>query len=428
MRTLAGMRLLRRPAFATVAALLVAGALGAAPAPATAATTSTWLLGSVGHVNGLTQGQGLATVEAADGSTSLFFTGNTSVPPTEQALGWNHDGDPDSAQGAIFEAYQAADGNATTKAFHVTRADGQAFDYVHDLVPGEQMNNSFAAVAPGGQWMVAGEWDQMTRLLVFPTPVLNPTTPTTGGSLPLAAQITLDTPITDIQGCTFQTATRLLCSSDDPIAQHGIPRKALLQLDLAHALDGTDVAATVTPLFALPLPDSECPVTQPGSWPGDMEVEGVDFDPRTQLLRVIVIPPGACGLDARVDTYQTPQATAAALVVTAPATAVTGAPVTVTVSAVDAAGRPVTAYQGTVTLTSSDPRATLGPVTFSGGTGTATVTFGTVGSQTVTATDTVVPAITGTSGAVVVTAPLVTPVVAPVAPAPAVAATPSFTG
>jgi hypothetical protein len=63
--------------------------------------------------------------------------------------------------------------------------------------------------------MVNGEWDTMNRFLVFPTPVLNPSTSPAGGTLDIAAELKLDRPVRDVQGCTFFSATRLLCASDD---------------------------------------------------------------------------------------------------------------------------------------------------------------------------------------------------------------------
>jgi hypothetical protein len=187
--------------------------------------------------------------------------------------------------------------------FYVTTPDGQHYEYVHHLVGDEQENNSFAAITPNGQWMVSGEWDTMHRFLVFRTPILNDQTPREGGDLPLASVIHTDRPVTDIQGCTFITQTRLICSSDDPIAENGIPRKALLQIDLPRPLVGTDTTAHVTPLFSLP-EISSCERTGTGSWPEDFEVEGLDYDRLARILRVEVIPPGACGLNATLYEYE----------------------------------------------------------------------------------------------------------------------------
>lgn len=245
--------------------------------------------------NPLLQGQGLATVIAPDDSTTLVYDGISTVPADLQNAGWDHVGDPDSSQGYIFRAFQNASSSAGKKLFRATTPGGTSYDYVHTYASGEIYNNSFAAVSPDSQWLVSGEWGSMTHLLVFPTPVLNPATSPTGGALPLAGRINLDTTVVDLQGCTFVTDTRLLCSSDDPVTENGIPRKSLLQVDLPHPLDGNDIAGAVTALGPIPL-TSDCAVTAPGSWPDDFEVEGVDYDRVHARLRVLVIPPGTCAV------------------------------------------------------------------------------------------------------------------------------------
>ncbi len=91
--------------------------------------------------------------------------------------------------------------------FLVTRPSGTTVQYVHKLVRGELYNNSFAAISPGAQWMVAGEWGTMTHLQIYRAPLLNHRTPSHGGSLPLAGYIKLDHKVYDIQGCDFVTGT-----------------------------------------------------------------------------------------------------------------------------------------------------------------------------------------------------------------------------
>lgn len=94
------------------------------------------------------------------------------------------------------------------------------------------------------------------------------------------------------------------------------------------------------------------------------------------------------------------------LSVVAPASAVAGAPVSVTVTPLDAANNPAY-YAGTVHFTSSDGSAVLpADTTVASGSGTFTVTFNSTGSQTVTATDTANSSIAGTSGPVIVSAPV----------------------
>jgi hypothetical protein len=276
--------------------LLFASLLGLTALVATSClVVGPWLVVAREPLDPIYGGQGLATVVHPDGSTSLFYDGLASPPQSMVDAGWNHVGDPDSSAGYIFQPYQNSNGSATTKLFHVITPDGPEYDYLHTDVAGEQMNNSFVAVSPDSQWMVSGEWDTMTRLLVFPTPILNGSTSPTGGTLPLAATIHLDVPVVDIQGCTFFSDTRLYCSSDDPVAEGGFPRKALLQVDLSRPLDGADVDGTVSLVGPLPLV-STCTPTAVGSWPDDFEVEGIDYDRIHHALRVEVIAPGSCVL------------------------------------------------------------------------------------------------------------------------------------
>jgi hypothetical protein len=98
---------------------------------------------------------------------------------------------------------------------------------------------------------------------------------------------------------------------------------------------------------------------------------------------------------------------ASTLSVAAPASAPSGAGVSVAITARDAYGNVVTGYTGTVHLTSDDASASLpGDYTFVGGDGgvhtVPNVILRSPGSRSVTATDTAAPAITGTSGTIVV--------------------------
>ncbi len=234
-------------------------------------------------IDSLTGGEGLAT--RADGS--LLTRGLGSIPLGLRIAGWNHVGDPDIAQGYAFDAYQGGD-SATSKMFQVTTPSGSTYKYTHPLDQGEMLNNSFAAVSPDAQWMVAGEWGAMDRLQVFPAPHTNPATPATGGSLAQAGQITLDQGVDDIQGCDFVSATRLVCVSDDAA-------KDVLQVDLPHALDGTPVTGQVSTLFQIPR-TSLCS--------GTYEAEGVDYDPNSGVLRVEIVPPSVCEVTTTVYSYR----------------------------------------------------------------------------------------------------------------------------
>jgi hypothetical protein len=271
---------------------LAALALAAAP-PATAATVAdVWTEVGADRADPLTESQGLASVEVPAGSPNRY-TGIGTIPLALSTRGWNHVGDPDASyDGHYVEPYQRDDGAA--KLYRVQAPDGTWAEYTHALSPGEALNNSWVAISPDGQWMLTGEWGTMDRLLVLPTPGVNPAT-SPSANLPQAATVRLDRPVRDVQGCDFVTATRLLCSSDDPEGTLFGLTKPLLQIDLSAAPNGTaDVTGRVTALRQLPL-RSACT--------GGFEAEGIDYDRRTGTLRVIVVSPGFCVLtDSR--TYR----------------------------------------------------------------------------------------------------------------------------
>ncbi|MFE6170977.1 hypothetical protein [Streptomyces sp. NPDC056464] len=272
-----------------VTALLSAFTLGAA-GTASAAGDPGWAETGTAYTDTLGGGQGLAT--RADGS--LLYRGMTDIPLDLRFKGWNHVGDPDIARGHTFDAYQGPD-TATSKMFAVTAPSGKRYEYVHQLNPGEKLNNSFATVSPDGQWLVSGEWGEQRRLQVFPAPLLNPSTPQTGGDLKEAWQITLDKPVRDIQGCDFVTDTRLLCASNDASATLFPELRPLLQVDLPRKVDGQPITGSVKALFALP---------QRSVCTGAFETEGVDYDVNSGTLRAEMIPPGVCAVATAVYSYQ----------------------------------------------------------------------------------------------------------------------------
>jgi hypothetical protein len=279
-----------RTAARAATALLGAVALTALCTAAASAATQGWVeTGSTG-VNSLTGGEGVASFD----SGSLLYRGLGSIPLTLRFEGWNHVGDPDTARGYVFDAYQGGDG-ATSKMFAVTTPGGQRYEYEHPLDAGEELNNSFAAVSPDAQWMVSGEWGGQDRLQVFPAPLLNPSTPRAGGTLRQAGQITLDHPVRDIQGCDFVTATRLVCTSDDAATDLWPDSRPLLQVDLPHALDGSEVTGHVSDLGPLP---------QRSICTGTFETEGVDYDAHAGILRAEVVSPGICEVSTSVYSYR----------------------------------------------------------------------------------------------------------------------------
>ncbi|MFD8259481.1 hypothetical protein ACFV19_11135 [Streptomyces griseoluteus] len=254
--------------------------LGAA-APASAADT--WTETGSDRADPLTESQGLTSVEVPANSPNRY-TGIGTIPVGVSSRGWNHVGDPDASyNGYYIEPYQRDSGN--TKMYRVQAPGGAWSEYVHTLAPGEAMNNSWSAISPDGQWMLSGEWGTMNRLLVFPTPGINPAT-SPSADLKLASGVTLDHPVRDVQGCDFSGPTTLLCSSDDPEGTLFGMTKPLLQIDLSAAPNGTsDVSGHVTALRQLPL-RSSCS--------GSFEAEGIDYDRRSGILRVIVVSPGFC--------------------------------------------------------------------------------------------------------------------------------------
>ncbi|MFI7412929.1 hypothetical protein ACIBU0_30080 [Streptomyces sp. NPDC049627] len=262
-------------------ALACAAVLSTAP-PAQAADT--WTEVGSDRADPLTESQGLTSVEVPANSPNRY-TGIGTIPLSVSSRGWNHVGDPDASyDGYYIEPYQADSG--TAKMFRVQAPNGTWSEYVHTLGSGEALNNSFVAIAPGGQWMVSGEWGTMTRLLVHPTPGVNPGT-SPSGNLPWTSSIRLDRAVRDVQGCDFLDATTLLCSSDDPAGTLFGMTKPLLRIDLSAEPGTSDVTGRVTALRQLPL-RSSCS--------GGFETEGIDYDRRTGTLRVIVISPGFCVL------------------------------------------------------------------------------------------------------------------------------------
>ncbi|MFD7388098.1 hypothetical protein ACFV46_06495 [Streptomyces sp. NPDC059852] len=269
-------------AFVTGLVALASAAVLSAATPAQAADT--WTEVGSDRADPLTESQGLASVEVPANSPNRY-TGIGTIPLSVRSRGWNHVGDPDASyDGYYIEPYQADSGSA--KMFRVQAPNGGWSEYVHALGPGEALNNSFAAISPGGQWMVSGEWGTMTRLLVHPTPGVNRST-SPSADLPWTSSIRLDRPVRDVQGCDFRDATTLLCSSDDPDGSLFGITKPLLQIDLSAAPGASDVTGRVTALRPLPL-RSSCS--------GSFETEGIDYDRRTGTLRVIVVSPGFCVL------------------------------------------------------------------------------------------------------------------------------------
>lgn len=134
----------------------------------------------------------------------------------------------------------------------------------------------------------------MNRLLVFPTPMINPEAAPHGRTIPLTTSISLDRPVRDVQECAFIAPLRLLCSSDDPGTDLWPTPDQLLEVTLLQPLSGQPVTAHVTSLGQLPL-RSSCTRS--------FEVEGMDLQASTGILRLEVRAPGIWGLFMAVYDY-----------------------------------------------------------------------------------------------------------------------------
>jgi hypothetical protein len=267
----------------------------AVTAPVVAYGIAGWTETDASLESTLGAGAGLATVDPPGGTPYVLYRGVSSIPVGVAAAGWTHIGDPDSAAGYIIDAYQNANADSNTKMFLVTAPSGATYQYVHTLVSGETYGNTFAAISPGTQWMVSGEPGSVSRLLILPTPALNPTTSQVGGSLDLAGYIQLDHQVNDIQGCDFVSATRLICASDDSTETLFSNDKPLIEVDLPAALNGKTVTGHVVDLGSIPQ-ESVCS--------GTFEAGGVDYDPGTGVLRVVMVQPGGCAVVTTVYEYK----------------------------------------------------------------------------------------------------------------------------
>lgn len=300
------MRLSRRPRIAiaaTAAALaLAASAAVAAPQaraqaliqPESTSGIAGWTETGSYLENSLTAVEGVATVDPPGGTPYELYRGAASIPLAELAEGWTHIGDPDSADGYIIDAYQGSS-SGDTKMYLLTTPSGDTYQYVHTLASGELYNNSFDAISPDTQWMVSGTWGTQTNLQVFPAPYFNGETSQTGGTLPVSGYIDLSTPVNDIQGCDFVTATELICASDDDSETIFANPFPLIEITLAAPLNGTTVTGTVTDLGSIP---------QSSICSGTFEPEGVDYDTAAGILRVEMVQPGICEVATTVYEYQ----------------------------------------------------------------------------------------------------------------------------
>ena len=228
-----------------------------------------------------TADQGLATVLVGHDGRMVATTvtrGHGSIPTGLRAAGWVHIGDPAGYGPRVFDAYQAGP-DARAKLFTVSAGRGPATRLFHRLVRGESFHNSFAAVAPGGRLLVAGEWGTESRLLVFALP--STLVPGSTRNLRLTGIIALSHPMRDVQGCAFRTATALLCSTNDPGTDlFPVPRQLILV-----RLGGTPGPGVTParPVLVTAVPDQTICRGETG------EVEGIDV--AGTLIRVLINAP-----------------------------------------------------------------------------------------------------------------------------------------
>jgi hypothetical protein len=279
---------------ATGPAALAASGSAAVITPEASSGIAGWTQAGSYLQNSLTADEGVATVTPASGSAYELYRGPASIPASVALQGWTHIGDPDSASGYIIDAYQGSS-SGNKKMFRVTTPSGPSYEYVHTLVSGEIYNNSFDAISPDTRWMVAGEWNTMSHLQIYPTPLLNSATSATGGTLSLSGYIQLDHQVNDVQGCDFVTSTELICASDDSSGTLFSNAKPLLEITLPGPLNGQTVTGHVTDLGSIP---------QNSACSGTFEAEGVDYDTATGVLRVEIIQPGVCEVATTVYEYK----------------------------------------------------------------------------------------------------------------------------
>ncbi len=243
-----------------------------------------WTLVGRTAVPGPYSDQGLATVSRIPGPVKIVYAGILTIPKVLQDEGWNHVGDPDGWHGWLVMPFQGGP-DVRAKLFQVTAPDGVVTRALHSLEPGEEPNNSFAAVTPDGLWTVSGEWGVERRLLVFPTPAINSSSPG-GRPLPLVATVALRTPVSDLQGCAFTSPIDLVCTDAED----------LLGLKLDHPIQPNHaLAAAVHTIGSIP---------EVGGCQGSYEPEGVDVDRTLGQLRIEVSQPGICKLLTQVYEYR----------------------------------------------------------------------------------------------------------------------------
>ncbi len=225
------------------------------------------------------------TLERADvgGGTVRFAWG---IPIQLLFNGYEHVGDIDVHDAKVYAPFEGPPGDGLFGPTLPPQKSLGVFDAAtlevlsvsrHNLDPGETDHNSWVTVTPDGAHVVAGEWDDMTRFLVFPTPAASG-----WADVDPVAEVLLDSTVSRIQGCDFSTPTNLVCASDD-----GAVGKPVYSIDLDAAITGSDVHGAVANLG--PVPQQMVLPILAGVCGTDGETEGVDVS--GGVLRILVIDP-----------------------------------------------------------------------------------------------------------------------------------------
>ena len=306
----------------------------------------------------------------------------------------------------------------------VTASNGVSPDATQTLVVNATAGPTVTALSPANGPTAGGTVVTITGAnFTGATAVKFGATPATTFTVNLPTQITATAPAGS-SGAVDVTVTTPSGTSPtspaDKFAYFGPPASIVVASGTPQsAAVGTAFAAplvvTVLDASSNPVPGATVTFTAPASGASaNLGAAAVtNASGQTQVTATANNTTGAYSVSASVSGVVTPAtfsltntaAGATHFVVSAPATATAGTAFNFTVTALDQFNNTATGYSGTAHFTSTDAQAVLpANSTLTNGVGTFSATLKTVGSQTLTATDTVTASITGTSGAVTVSA------------------------
>jgi hypothetical protein len=407
------------------------------PSPATVVadgtTTSTitvTLLSStnvalVGNTVTLTQtsGPGTATISAASGLSTSSGVVTFTVRST-------------TAGADVFRATDTTDTVVITQTATVTFTPGSAIAAMSTLTPtsasivangtSTQVLTVTAKDAYGNTLTSGGATVTITKYsgtgTIIPTP-----TPTDNGDGTYTATVIAPTIagsgdfVATLGGSVVQSGTAN--QTQAVITYTGGTASALSTVSASPTSVPADGATTSTITVTLkdsggnPVPVKTVTLTQT-SGPGTATISAASGLSTSSGVVTFTVKSSTAGADVfqardTTDSFTVTQTatvtfTAAKIVVSAPSNAAIGTPFNVTVTAEDQYGNAAAGYTGTVHFTSSDGLAAL-PANYlftaaDAGSHVFSVTLNSAGTWYVTATDTVTPAVTGTSGAIIVAA------------------------